>query len=239
MSWRLSMRDFAIVTFAVDPERLSALLPHSFEPDAFTLDDRSEAAFVSMVSFRVQSLWGGGIRFPLNYVQANYRAYVRRHGQRCVWFFGSTVGSFIAEVPRILIGAPWYRGKSSIDAAWDGTGYSSYAFSNRGDWGSAHVSCSGSQPLAARLDGFADLDGTLEVLGSPRSGFAQRRDGSLLELRVEHDVLSPLLGSAAEARFSVFENLNLCGVSAVPHSVLLQRETTFDLLPIRFVRRSG
>jgi Uncharacterized conserved protein (COG2071) len=234
MPWQLLMQDFAIVTFAVEPNRLAALLPHSFEPDVFTLDSGKEAAFVSAVSFRVDSLSCRGIRIPLRYVQANYRAYVRRHEERCVWFFGSSVGSPIVAVPRMVVGAPWHFGTSRIAAAWDGERCADYAFSNRGSWGEAEFSGSGSDSLRSRLDGFADLEETLAVLGSPRSGFSLRRDGSLLELRVEHDVLQPQLGAARDARFAVFKDLNLIAPQAIPHSVLLQRETTFTLLPFRF-----
>jgi hypothetical protein len=237
MSWQLLMQDFAIVTFAVDPDRLAALLPHSFEPDVFTLDDGSSAAFVSAVSFRVDSIAAAGVHIPLGYVQVNYRAYIRRHGEQCVWFFGSTVGSPIVILPRTLIGAPWHRGDSSLEAAWDGERCSSYAFSNRGDWGDGEFSCTGSGEPTPRLDGFADLNETLSVLGSPRSGFSLRRDGSILELRVEHPVLQTQLGTTNDARFTAFEDLNLYAPGSKPHSVLLQHETTFELLPVRFFRK--
>jgi hypothetical protein len=236
VSWQWEMRDFGIVTYCVDPDRLAALLPHSFEPDVFTLDDGTACAFVSAVPFRVASLTLGGVRVPLGFVQVNYRAYIRRHGVQCVWFFGSSVSSRIVLVPRALYGLPWYFTESSLDAAWvDGVG-SAYALHNTGEWGGADFAGTGTGEAVGRLDGFADLDETLDVLTAPRSGFCLRGDGSLLELRVRHALLQPETATPREASFSVFEDLNLCAPGAAPHSVLLLRSTTFDVLPPRLAK---
>ena len=236
MSWQWEMRDFGIVTFSVDPDRLAALLPHSFEPDVFTLDSGRECAFVSAVPFHVASLTIGSVRVPLGFVQVNYRAYIGRHGERCVWFFGSSVSSRIVLIPRTLYGLPWYFTESTLQAAWlEGAG-STYALHNTGEWGGADLDCSGSGDVVGRLDGFADLHETQLVLTTPLSGFCLRGDGQLLELRVEHDLLQAQTGTARVARFPVFEDLNLCAADAVPHSVLLLQSTTFDVLPPRIAK---
>ena len=236
MSWQWAMRDFGIVTYSVDPDRLAALLPHSFEPEVFTLDSGDERAFVSAVSFRVSSLTIGGGWIPLGFVQVNYRAYIRRHGERCVWFFGSSVSSWMVTVPRAIFGLPWYWTKSSLRAAWvDGAG-TDYALHAAGDWAGADFRGTGTGEPVGRLDGFADVGETLAVLTAPLSGFCLRRDGSLLELRVKHDVLQPQIAVADAASFSVFEDLNLCPGGSAPHSVLLQRSATFDVLPPRLAK---
>jgi uncharacterized protein YqjF (DUF2071 family) len=238
MTWQWEMRDFGIVTYSVDPDRLAALLPHSFEPDVFTLDSGRECAFVSAVPFRVASLTIGGGWIPLGFVQVNYRAYIRRHGERCVWFFGSSVSSRIVIVPRLLYGLPWYFTESSMDAAWvDGAG-SAYTLRNSGTWGGADLECSGSGKAVGRLDGFADLHETRAVLTAPLSGFCLRRDGALLEIRVKHEPLPAQTATARTARFPVFEDLNLCASESVPHSVLLLESTTFDVLPPRLAKSS-
>jgi hypothetical protein len=236
MSWQWEMRDFGIVTYCVDPDRLAALTPHSFEPDVFRLDDGRECAFVSAVPFHVASLTIAGVRIPLGFIQVNYRAYVRRHGERCVWFFGSSVSSRIVLVPRALYGLPWYFTKSALAASWiDGAG-TLYALHNVGEWGGADFECTGSGDVVGRLDGFADAHETQAVLTAPLAGFCSRRDGKLVELRVEHKLLQAQTGSTRIARFPVFEKLNLCAPDAVPHSVLLLESTTFDVQPPRIAK---
>ena len=237
MSWQWEMTDFGIVTYAVDPDRLAALLPHSFEPDVFSLDSGVECAFVSAVPFHVASLTMGGVRIPLGFVQVNYRAYIRRHGERCVWFFGSSVSTRTVLVPRAFYGLPWYFATSSLDAGWvEGAG-SDYVLRTAGAWGDADFHCTGTGEAVERLDGFADLAETLDVLTAPRSGFCIRGDGSLLELRVRHDLLAPQTAVASAAAFSVFEDLNLTSRETPLHSVLLQKATTFDVLPPRVAKR--
>jgi uncharacterized protein YqjF (DUF2071 family) len=231
------MRDFGIVTYCVDPDRLAALLPHSFEPDVFTLDSGRECAFVSAVPFHVASLTVGSVRVPLGFVQVNYRAYIRRHGERCVWFFGSSVSSRIVLVPRTLYGLPWYFTKSSLEAVWLSRAGSAYALHNEGEWGDADLECSGTGDIVGRLDGFHDLHETLAVLTAPLSGFCLRRDGALLEIRVKHDLLPAQTAVTRVARFPVFEDLNLCAADGVPHSVLLLQSTTFDVLPPRLAHK--
>jgi len=235
MSWELTMGDFCIVTFAVDPDRVAALVPHGFEPESFTFDDGTERAFVSAVAFRAKSLLAGGVRFPLGFVQVNYRAYVRRHGERCVWFFGATVSSPIVKLPRVMLGLPWKHAESSLHASWESGRCVEYALRAKGDWGDAEFECVGSGAAIGRLDGFQSPEETLEVLTSPFSGFCLRPNGSLLELRVSHEPLEPQVGTVRTARFAAFEELNLCARGAAPHSVLLQEATTFDVLPVEFL----
>jgi Uncharacterized conserved protein (COG2071) len=236
MSWEWVMRDFGIVTYCVDPDRLAALLPHSFEPDVFTLDSGRECAFVSAVPFHVASLTMAGIRIPLGFVQVNYRAYIRRHGERCVWFFGSSVSSHAVLVPRELYGLPWHFTESTLEATWLDAPGSAYVLHSSGAWGAADLECEGSGEMVGRLDGFSDVHETQTVLTAPLSGFCLRGDAALLEIRVQHPLLQAQIGSARVARFSVFEDLNLYAADAAPHSVLLLPSTTFDVLPPRVAK---
>ena len=142
-------------------------------------------------------------------------------------------------VPRAVYGLPWYFAESSLDASWvEGAG-SAYVLHNRGAWGTAELECDGSGETVERLDGFSDLHETLAVLTAPLSGFCLRRDGALLEIRVEHELLPAQTAAARTARFPVFEDLNLCAPDAVPHSTLLLQSTTFDVLPPRLAKASS
>jgi hypothetical protein len=57
-----TLGDFAIITYAVEPTALAALLPREFEPDVFTLEDSRRQALVSAVPFRDQDFRFGFAR---------------------------------------------------------------------------------------------------------------------------------------------------------------------------------
>ena len=94
---------FALVTFAVDPERLAAVLPRGLEPEVRRLDDERERGFVSAVSFRdVDFRFAMAPWLRVSFFQTNYRAYVRGpDGRRAVFFFGTTLDSPLAALPRL------------------------------------------------------------------------------------------------------------------------------------------
>lgn len=75
--------DFAIVTWAVDPDRVAATLPAGFVPDV-----RAGVALVSAVAFLDDRFHFRALPFPrVSCGQVNYRAYVRRNDESGVWFF--------------------------------------------------------------------------------------------------------------------------------------------------------
>ena len=229
MKFELVMADFAIATFAVDPLRLHALLPAGFAPQTFGLTSGSKVAFVSAVTFRNFAMRANGLRLPLHYVQNNYRAYALRAGEPCVWFFGSALSTPAAWPAEKLLGMPWYRARLRLQAHWDGDVCTRYELAARGAPGDADFACSGDGMPVARLDGFASARSGLTVLTHPLSGFVRRRNGRLLELRVAHAPLQPQTASASVARFTAFERLGLVQPDAKPHSVLLVKETAFEV----------
>jgi hypothetical protein len=220
----VAMRDFAIVTFAVDPQRLAAHLPLGFEPQRFELDSGAAVAFVSAVAFRVSSLeLPGRLALPVSFVQTNYRAYATYARRRCVWFFGSTLDWAGAALARTVWKMPWYRARSRLEAVWQGERCTHYALESHGAYGAADFHCSGTGTQSGRLDGFTGAPQTAEVLTGPPYGYARLRDGTIAGFGVTHAALKPQLAAATRARFSVFEGLGLVPASAAPHSVLLQR----------------
>jgi uncharacterized protein YqjF (DUF2071 family) len=235
-----TLRDFAIVTYAVDPKPLAALLPSDFEVESFPRDDGSRGAFVSAVpfhdvDFRLSPVpW---LRFSFG--QINYRAYVRYRGERVVWFFGTVLGSPLVVIPRYLWRLPWHHAGVAIEAAWDGERCERYALDARGAWGAATLSATGTHEPMGRLDGFADEEETGIVLTHPLRGYFRRRDGRLGTYAVAHDRLHPTRGVAQAAHFTVFQELGLIAAGATPHSVLFVRATEFVIeLPPTRVRRA-
>src|SRR5258705_14023068 len=90
-----TLRDFALVTFVVDPARLTTLLPAELRAEVRRLDDGREAAFVSAGSFRdIDFRFAIAPLVRASFFQTNYRAYVRGpDGRRAVFFFGTTLDS--------------------------------------------------------------------------------------------------------------------------------------------------
>jgi uncharacterized protein YqjF (DUF2071 family) len=230
-----TLADFAIVTYAVEPARLRAVLPNSVEPETFVLDDGSSRSFVSAVPFR--DLDFRFARFPwprLRFGQINYRAYVRYRGERAVWFFGTMLGSPLVAIPHFAWKLPWHYANIDVRAHWNGARCERYELAARGRWGSASLRATGTNDDAGRLDGFADAEQTRIVLTHPLRGLFRRRDGRLGSYSVWHEQLAMTRATPAASAFSVFADLGLVAADAEPHSVLVQQTTEFTIyLPPR------
>jgi hypothetical protein len=238
--WRdvtTTLADFAIITYAVEPSALASLLPPEFEPDVFTLDDGRRVAFVSAVPFRDLDFRFGfapWLRFAFG--QTNYRAYVTYKGQRCVWFFGTSLATRWVWIPRYHWKLPWHHARIQLDAGWQGERCIRYRLHTIADWGNAEAELEGSDELTGRLEGFSDAEETALVLTHPLAGYFTRRDGRLGTYSVWHERLKLHRGLARNARFEVFEKLSLVKPGAAPHSVLIQRQTEFVIqLPPRAI----
>jgi uncharacterized protein YqjF (DUF2071 family) len=227
-----TLRDFAIVTFDVDPDRLAAALPAGLVPEVRRLDDGRERGFVSAVSFRdvdFRFAFAGWLR--RSFCQTNYRAYVRGpDGRQAVSFFGTTLDSRLVAVPRLVWSMPWHPGRTSIESTWADGACTAYRHRCSGEWGGADVELTGTAERAGRLDGFADADDTAHVLTHPLDGWFLRRDGRLGRYAVWHERLPMTVGRARQARYDVFEDLGLVAADAAPHSVLLAPSVEFDVL---------
>jgi len=232
--WRdvvTTLADFAIVSYAVEPATLAALLPAGFAPDVFTLDSGRPCAFVSAVPFRdLDFRFGFAPWLKFHFGQTNYRAYVTHRGQRCVWFFGTSLATRWVMIPRYWWKLPWHGARIAIEADWTGERCTRYRLATTAAWGNAEADLEGSDAPTGRLDGFADAEETAVVLTHPLAGYFQRRDGVPGSYSVWHDRLELRRGTARNARFEVFEQLGLVQPGTAPHSVLLQRRTEFVIV---------
>lgn len=232
------LQDFAIVTFAVDPDRLASQLPERLAPEVRQLDGGRQVGFVSAVSFRdIDFRFAAMARVRASFDQTNYRAYVvDPGGDRAVYFFGTTLDSPLVALPRLAWGMPWHGGRTQLTATWDADGRCiEYWHHCRGRWGAATVELEGTGEPMGRLDGFVDADDAAVVLTHPLDGYFTRRDGRLGRYAVWHERLRPELGVARRAEYAVFRDAGLVEAGDMPHSVLLQRSVDFDVLlpPVR------
>lgn len=217
------LRDFAIISYAVDPERLAGVLPAGFEVDLF-----GGAGLVSAVPFLDRAFhfrWMPLVRIDCG--QVNYRAYVRYRGVRGVWFFGTSLDHWLVAWPRVAWRMPWYRDRVRIDARWDGNALRSWSLVADGAWGSAR--CELTPGEANPIAGFVDLDHVREALCHPLVGWYTRADGQLGSYSVWHEALDPLPCRVVSARFDVFERLGLVAADPAAHSAFVQRSIHFDI----------
>jgi uncharacterized protein YqjF (DUF2071 family) len=231
------LRHFAIVTYTVDPEKLRPLIHPRFELDCIIDSQGRQRALMSIVPFEDRDFHFVGAPWArFGFGQTNYRVYVtdRETGQRVVWFFGTTLGSWTVGVPRHLWKLPWHAGRFRFDCEWDAGArrYQRYALRTQSDWAPLEMELADTGEPVRSLEGFDDLEHGLFILTHPLTGFFHRRDGRLGSYRVWHDRLQCTSGRMVSARIGLFERLGLVSPQEQqhPHSVLIQPETEFTIL---------
>jgi len=228
------LEGFVITSFDVDPARLREHVDPSVEIETCTIGGR-ERALVSAVSFLNTRFFVGFAPFvKLSCGQTNYRAYGRRDGKRCVWFFGTGLDSIFVAMPRHLWRLPWHRMRVTREGSWDGDRLRSYGWHARADGAEERLVFEGTGEPLGVLPGFETAEETREVLTHPLVGYLWTRGGRLVTYGVWHEELVMEVARVKEARYERFERLGLVAPGQPPHSVLVQRLTDFlVLLPPR------
>ncbi|MEO8538180.1 MAG: DUF2071 domain-containing protein [bacterium] len=229
------LEHFAIVTYAIDPERLRTHVDAHFDLDCIEVDGRRKA-LVSAVPFIDRDFRFARMPIPrFRFGQTNYRAYVidRASGERLVWFFGTTLDSWTVALPHYAWKLPWHRARMRFDCLYDvaNARYSRYVLDARSDWAPMHLELEDSGEPVAELTGFGDLESAQVTLTHPLRGAFFRRDGKLGGYNVWHDRLRPTRGKVLSADIRLFERLSLVSREEQqnPHSVMMQRLTEFTI----------
>lgn len=236
-----TLRHFSIITYAVPPQRLRALVDPRFDLDCIDVDG-VECALLSVVPFEDQEFRAAAWPSPRwKFGQTNYRIYVRdrKTGVRAVWFLGTTLGSWTVALPRYLWKLPWHFGRFAIECVDDERGrYSRYAITTDSAWAPAELELVHEPDRPLSLVGFPDTETALTVLTHPLDGFYSRRDGRLGSYSVWHERLHPTPGKVVHARFGLLDRLGVVPFSEqlAPYSVLIVPRTEFLVrLPPRAV----
>ena len=180
------LEDFAIISYRVPLDVIARHLPEGFEPEAFSFVDGTTAGLVSAVPFKDRDFhFRFAPKVAISCGQINYRAYVRRHGERGVWFFGTNLDHPLVTVPRTLWRMPWSRSRISISADWT---------DSRARWNMTAADSSGRShcdlvettgPLQP-LDGFSSVDDMLAILTHPTTGWYRRLGGGIGRYSIWH-----------------------------------------------------
>jgi uncharacterized protein YqjF (DUF2071 family) len=222
----VELRDFAIISWDVEPSKLAALLPIGFEPEV-----RGGRSMVSMVAFRDHRFHFRAAPFArMSCGQVNYRAYVRRGDQTGVWFFGFSLDSRLVVIPRHLWKMPWHRTDIGIESGSSSAGGSKWRLTAAGSWGAAEVSLRGAGHRLETPSGFADAKDASGVLFDPFLGWYDRRDGSGRGVyRVWHEPLQLEHADVEVATATVFSDLGLIAADQPPSSAGIQGSVRFDV----------
>src|SRR5690606_3634723 len=208
------LKHFAIITYAIDPARLTGMIPPRFRLDTILIGGR-EQALVSAVPFLNVNFRLAAHSSPrLEMAQVDYRAYVidQHSGERAVWFLGTTLDSWTLPVPRYVWQQPWHPARTRFDCELEPGGqfYRHYRMHSASAWGSAELSLRQPVQQAPTYPGFADEETALFCLTHPLVGFYHRlRDRRLGAYRVWHDRLAVQPAELLSARFALFDRLGL------------------------------
>ena len=238
------LEHFALITYAVPPERLASHIPTDrFEIATFEIEGE-QRALLSVVpfidaDFRLRLLPFARFRFA----QTNYRVYVtdRKTGEPVVWFFGTTLGGWPVHLARLLWKIPWYPAQYTWTCEFDEAKgrYETYRYEMRSKWGAARIDVRDTGAPVDTLRGFSSRDEMTLVLTHPVDGYFYRLDGRVGTYSVSHEVLPLTVAEPVDLHFALLERLGVLSAAEMqqPHSVLLCRKTNFHIyMPPRRVR---
>ena len=213
-------------TYAVEPARLARCLP-----EGIVVDERDGIGLISAVPFLDRDFRFRALAFAkVSCGQVNYRAYVRRGDERGVFFFGTSLDSIFVLLPRIVWRMPWHRDRLHIDATWTDEGCSSYQFEAHGVWGAAVVRARGTGRRLPDPACFTDSADCRATMLDPFIGWYGRRNGrGLGRYTVWHEPLDLEEVVVEEARFQVFDDLDLLDAGQAPLAAGVQRSVAFDV----------
>lgn len=227
----VTLKDFAIITYAVQPELLERHIPEPFELEVRELADGTASAFISAVTFWDCEFRLRACPWPrFAFGQTNYRAYILHEGQRAGWFFGTSLATPFVQIPRHLWQLSWHPATMEYSTSWTDGRCSRYNKTTRGAWGTAEIELEGTSEPTGCLDGFATEEDTAAVITHPLVAYYRRRDGKIGTYSVWHERLHLQRAVAHRASFEVFHQLGLTTPDTRPHSVLLQQSTDFTIL---------
>jgi uncharacterized protein YqjF (DUF2071 family) len=218
---------FGMFTYAVEPARLARCLP-----DGIVVDERAGTGLVSAVPFLDRDFRFRALPFAkVSCGQVNYRAYVRLGDQRGVFFFGTSLDSVFVLLPRIVWRMPWHRDRLRIEASWgDGDRCAAYHLDARGAWGSAVVHARGTGRRLPDPACFTEAADCRATMLDPFTGWYLRRNGrGLGRYTVWHEPLDLEEVVVDEARFQVFDDLDLLDAGQAPLAAGVQRSVAFDV----------
>ena len=232
------LQHFSIVTYRVDFHKLRNLIPHQFEIDTIMIDG-IKYGMLSAVSFIDKDFHFQKLLpfLKFEFPQTNYRAYVinKKTGEKCVWFFGTSLGSKFVFLPKYLWKMPWFYANYCIDIQNNKKYYNckfDITTPNAND--TLDLLIDENQDLI--LEGFECQKEAILVLTHPVTGYFLKGKDEIGKYKIWHPLMNAKKGICKNAYFEIYEKLGLLTKEQMknPLSVLITKEIKFEIeLPPR------
>ena len=244
MDIRSTLQHFALISYAVPIDRLTPHIPtEHFEIAPFEIEGQT-CGLISVVPFLDEDFrYARLVPFAkFRFGQTNHRVYVtnRQTGEHAVWFFGTTLGSWLVHCARLLWRIPWHHAKYDFGCVFDeATGrYQRFVVQAQSSWCPTDIELQHTAEPMPLLEGFASMEQQQLVLTHPVDGFFRRLDGSLGTYSVWHEEIALTQAHATRLYFGLYERLGIMTREEMmrPHSVLICPTTEFvvHMPPRRF-----
>jgi hypothetical protein len=228
---------FAMINYAVPKESLEKYIPTDrFEIPEFDIQGK-KLAMISAVTFldtdfRFLKIFPS---FRFSFGQTNYRVYVidKLTGEYLVWFFGTTMGSKLVRIPRILWKIPWHYANYSIDCQFSNKKrrYVHYHIETKSDWAASTVILEDTGVTVRKCEGFENYDTLKLILTQPVTGFFYTLNKKVGTYSIWHNEMELTHAIPRNIYFSLFEKLELLTREEMqnPHSIFICPKVFFKI----------
>jgi len=237
------LEHFSIISYKVPIKRIEHFIPKPFKLWTY-IEDGMEYALISAVPFKDKDFSFYRIsRFPkFNFFQTNFRAYIidERDNSYSAWFFGTTLGSITAIIPKKLWSMPWEYAKYKCSFKQNKDHYLEYKMEFKSKFGNGDIDIESTGNTVKLLDGFKNREEQVHILTHPIIGYYKMKQGEIGTYEIWHPEIELTEAKASHLYFELFEKLGLLSKSEMmkPHSVLITPKIEFDiLLPPRKIKR--
>lgn len=228
---------FALINYALPKSRLEKYIPSDkFDIPEFDINGHKMAMMSAVPFLDIDFHFINICPFlKFKFGQTNYRVYVidKKTGQHLVWFFGTTLGSHIVKIPRLLWKIPWHHAKYNINCKYSESEkrYLNYELSTESEWCDSNIVLEDTGLPIDICDGFSDYDTLKLILTHPVTGYFYRLDKQLGTYSIWHEEMKLTKGNARNLYFSLYERLGLLSAEEMqnPHSVFICPEIYFKI----------
>ena len=229
------LEHFAIISYKVPIERIQHLIPKPFKLWTF-IENKKEYALVSAVPFKDKDFsFYRILKFlKFNFCQTNFRAYIidERDDSYSAWFFGTTLGSITAVIPKMIWKMPWEYAKYKCSFKQNKELYSEFKMDFKSKLGDGNIDIESTENEVKLLDGFKNMKEQNHILTHPIIGYYDISNKEIGTYEIWHPEIDLKEGTSNYLYFELFEKIGLLSKSEMnnPHSVLITPKIEFDIL---------
>ena len=229
-AFRVGVRNFALVNYAVPSTRVEAILPPRYDLETFD-GAGGPTAFVTTTCFCNEDFRPVGVGFPrLTFDESTFRTYVSHKGRRGVYFFGRFLSRFPATFSQRLFARDTWQGAFEVAADRTDHGYPSYSCHVTSDNGETSFAITATERPTA-TEHFASGTEHAQYFTYRLHGFYTSALGFEGHMPVAHPRMDPWAGTLSAARIDVWTNAGILTPEEVqrPYSVLVEPFVPFTL----------